>query len=347
MPLADENRILVREGLRLISDTKNIGLRSLLTVNGLEDRPITTYHAGFVIGPCLNATGRLDNAERALALFLEDDPAEALRSAQKLRELNDSRKSLTEQGVQNALIQISEKHLLDYRVMVIFLPDCHESLAGIIAGRIRERCSRPVFVLTRTENGLAKGSGRSIEAYDMFAHMTGVKECFVKFGGHKMAAGLSMREEDIPVLQDKLEETCGLSQEDLTDVIHIDMELPPSLWNFEMTEELRLLEPCGTANPRPVFAARGIRLRGVRVMGKGRNVLGFEAVDQGGRTLSLTWFCEADVFEEKVTEARGAGAWRALQEGRADLTVSMVYHPEINEWRGRRSLRYVIRDMHF
>ncbi len=347
MPLADENRILVREGLRLISGTKNIGLRSLLTVNGLEDRPITTYHAGFVIGPCLNATGRLDNAERALALFLEDDPAEALRSAQKLRELNDSRKSLTEQGVQNALIQISEKHLLDYRVMVIFLPDCHESLAGIIAGRIRERCSRPVFVLTRTENGLAKGSGRSIEAYDMFAHMTGVKECFVKFGGHKMAAGLSMREEDIPVLQDKLEETCGLSQEDLTDVIHIDMELPPSLWNFEMTEELRLLEPCGTANPRPVFAARGIRLRGVRVMGKGRNVLGFEAVDQGGRTLSLTWFCEADVFEEKVTAARGAGAWRALQEGRADLTVSMVYHPEINEWRGRRSLRYVIRDMHF
>ena len=347
MPLADENRILVREGLRLISGTKNIGLRSLLTVNGLEDRPITTYHAGFVIGPCLNATGRLDNAERALALFLEDDPAEALRSAQKLRELNDSRKSLTEQGVQNALIQISEKHLLDYRVMVIFLPDCHESLAGIIAGRIRERCSRPVFVLTRTENGLAKGSGRSIEAYDMFAHMTGVKECFVKFGGHKMAAGLSMREEDIPVLQDKLEETCGLSQEDLTDVIHIDMELPPSLWNFEMTEELRLLEPCGTANPRPVFAARGIRLRGVRVMGKGRNVLGFEAVDQGGRTLSLTWFCEADVFEEKVTAARGAGAWRALQEGRADLTVSMVYYPEINEWRGRRSLRYVIRDMHF
>ena len=347
MPLADENRILVREGLRLISGTKNIGLRSLLTVNGLEDRPITTYHAGFVIGPCLNATGRLDNAERALALFLEDDPAEALRSAQKLRELNDSRKSLTEQGVQNALIQISEKHLLDYRVMVIFLPDCHESLAGIIAGRIRERCSRPVFVLTRTENGLAKGSGRSIEAYDMFAHMTGVKECFVKFGGHKMAAGLSMREEDIPVLQDKLEETCGLSQEDLTDVIHIDMELPPSLWNFEMTEELRLLEPCGTANPRPVFAARGIRLRGVRVMGKGRNVLGFEAVDQGGRTLSLTWFCEADVFEKKVTAARGAGAWRALQEGRADLTVSMVYHPEINEWRGRRSLRYVIRDMHF
>lgn len=347
MPLADENRILVREGLRLISGTKNIGLRSLLTVNGLEDRPITTYHAGFVIGPCLNATGRLDNAERALALFLEDDPAEALRSAQKLRELNDSRKSLTEQGVQNALIQISEKHLLDYRVMVIFLPDCHESLAGIIAGRIRERCSRPVFVLTRTENGLAKGSGRSIEAYDMFAHMTGVKECFVKFGGHKMAAGLSMREEDIPVLQDKLEETCGLSQEDLTDVIHIDMELPPSLWNFEMTEELRLLEPCGTANPRPVFAARGIRLRGVRVMGKGRNVLGFEAVDQGGRTLSLTWFCEADVFEEKVTAARGAGAWRTLQEGRADLTVSMVYHPEINEWRGRRSLRYVIRDMHF
>lgn len=347
MPLKDENRILVREGLRRASNTENIGLRSLLTVNGLEGKTLSTYHAGFVIGPCLNATGRLDNAERALALFLEEDPSEALRSAQKLRELNDSRKSLTEQGVQQALDQIHDRHLLDKRVLVIFLPDCHESLAGIIAGRIRERYSRPVFVLTRAESGMAKGSGRSIEAYDMYSSMTEVKDCFVKYGGHKMAAGLSMREDVIPLLQERLERGCTLSAEDLTEVIHIDMELPPSLWNFEMTEELRLLEPCGTENLRPVFAARGIRLLGVRVMGKARNVLGFDAADADGRKLALTYFREAERFFEELASARGAGECRLLQNGQASIGVSIVYHPEINEWRGRRSLRFVVKDMHF
>ena len=269
MPLLDENRILVKKGLEAAASTANIGLRSLLIVNGLEGAKLTVYHAGFVIGPCMNATGRLDSAERALALFLEQDPREALRSAQKLRELNDSRKSLTEQGVDMALKQVSEQHLLDHRVLVIYLPDCHESLAGIIAGRIRERFCRPVFVLTRTEEGLVKGSGRSIEAYDMFASMTAVKDCFVKFGGHKMAAGLSMEETMIRPLQERLEEHCCLREEDLTDVLHIDMELPPGLWTREMTEELSLLDPCGTSNPKPMFVARGIRLHGIRIMGKG------------------------------------------------------------------------------
>lgn len=299
MPLQDENRILVREGLRRAVHTTNTGLRSLLVVNGLEGKPLSTYHAGFVIGPCLNATGRLDNAERALALFMEDDPSEALRSAQKLRELNDSRKSLTEQGVLQALDRIREDHLLDRRILVIFLPDCHESLAGIIAGRIRERFSRPVFVLTRTEEGLVKGSGRSIEAYDMFASMTAVKECFTKFGGHKMAAGLSMKEEDIPLLRERLEEGCSLREEDLTEVLHIDMELPPALWTLDMTEELNLLDPCGMANPKPVFAARGIRLHSLRIMGRGQNVLRMEAEDARGARLTLIWFCEADRFQDR------------------------------------------------
>lgn len=347
MPLADENRILVREGLRRIPHTVNIGLRSLLMVNGLEEKTISAYHAGFVIGPCLNATGRLDNAERALALFMEDDPSRALRSAQKLRELNDSRKSLTEQGVEEAMQQVGERHLMDNRVMVIYLPECHESLAGIIAGRVRERCSRPVFVVTRTEEGMAKGSGRSIEAYDMFASMTEVKDCFIKFGGHKMAAGFSMKEEDIPVLQERLEKNCTLRQEDLTDVLHIDMELPPSLWTFDMTEELRLLEPCGTANTKPMFAARGVRLRTARVMGKGRNVLGFDAFDTGGRQVSLTMFREADVFREEVCALYGTAGWNSLLSGRADIPVSMIYYPEINEYRGRKSLRYIVKDVHF
>lgn len=345
MPLQDENRILVREGLRRAVHTTNTGLRSLLIVNGLEGKPLSTYHAGFVIGPCLNATGRLDNAERALALFMEDDPSEALRSAQKLRELNDSRKSLTEQGVLQALDRIREDHLLDRRILVIFLPDCHESLAGIIAGRIRERFSRPVFVLTRTEEGMIKGSGRSIEAYDMFASMTAAKECFTKFGGHKMAAGLSMKEEDIPLLQERLEAGCSLREEDMTEVLHIDMELPPALWTLEMTEELNLLDPCGMANPKPVFAARGIRLHSLRIMGRGQNVLRMEAEDTRGDRLTLIWFCEADRFQEMVREAAGLSAWDALYAGRADLPASIVYYPDINEWRGRKSLQFVIKDM--
>lgn len=347
MPLLDENRILVKKGLEAAASTANIGLRSLLIVNGLEGARLTVYHAGFVIGPCMNATGRLDSAERALALFLEQDPGEALRSAQKLRELNDSRKSLTEQGVGMALKQVSEQHLLDHRVLVIYLPDCHESLAGIIAGRIRERFCRPVFVLTRTEEGLVKGSGRSIEAYDMFASMTAVRDCFVKFGGHKMAAGLSMKEEMIRPLQELLEEHCSLREEDLTDVLHIDMELPPGLWTHEMTEELGLLDPCGISNPRPVFAARGIRLRGVRIMGKGRNVLRIEAAGTDGRNLPLIRFQEDGIFREELTEAAGRRAFEALLRGEADIPVSMVYYPQINEWRGRKTLQYVVRDIHY
>ena len=345
MPLLDENRILVREGLREAAVTTNIGLRSLLIVNSLEGAQLSPYHAGFVIGPCLNATGRLDNAERALALFMETEADEALRSAQKLRELNDSRKSLTEEGVGQALARISEDHLLDNRVLVIYLPQCHESLAGIIAGRIRERFSRPVFVLTRTEGGAVKGSGRSIEAYDMFASMTAVRDCFTRFGGHKMAAGLSMTEEKIPDLQARLEETCTLRPEDLVEVLHIDMELPPGLWTLDMTEELRILEPCGTANPRPMFAARGIRLHGVRVLGKGQNVMRFEASDTQGRRLPLIWFREAALFEKEVEASGGRAVREALRAGRASIPVSIVYYPEINEWRGRRSLQFVVRDM--
>jgi single-stranded-DNA-specific exonuclease len=192
---------------------------------------------------------------------------------------------------------------------------------------------------------MVKGSGRSIEAYDMFASMTAVKECFVKFGGHKMAAGLTMKEEDIPLLQDRLEEGCSLREEDLTDVLHIDMELPPALWTLPMTEELRLLDPCGMSNPRPMFAARGIRLRSLRVMGKGQNVLRMEAVDARGSHLTLIWFCEAARFQEMVVSAAGRRAWDSLYAGYADLAVSMIYYPEINEWRGRQSLQFVVKDM--
>ena len=347
MPLLDENRILVREGLREAARTDNIGLRSLLIVNGLEGKPVSAYHAGFVIGPCLNATGRLDNAERALALFLEEDPQEALKSAQKLRELNDSRKSLTEQGVEMALEQVREHKLLENRVLVIYLPECHESLAGIIAGRIRERYSRPVFVLTRTEQGTVKGSGRSIEAYDMFASMNSVRDCFIRFGGHKMAAGLSMEESGIERLRTLLEEKCTLREEDLTEVLHIDMELPPALWTEEMVAELRLLEPCGTANPRPMFAARGIRLHSARILGKGQNVVRMEASDERGTRLTLVRFTEASLFREEIIRAEGRHVWEALLSGRAAIPVSMVYYPEINEWRGRRSLQYIVRDLRY
>lgn len=345
MPLRDENRILVREGLAAARETSNVGLRSLLIVNGLTGKPLSAYHAGFVIGPCLNATGRLDTAERALALFFEEDPQRALRSAEKLRELNDSRKSLTEQGVQNALVRIREENLLENRVLVIFLPDCHESLAGIIAGRIRERYCRPAFVLTRTRDGVAKGSGRSIEAYDMFSSLTSVRECLLRFGGHRMAAGLSLKEEEIPSLQKKLEENCVLTQDDLVEVLHIDMELPPSLWNVEMARELQLLEPCGTANPRPSFAARGIRLHAARVQGKARNVVRLEASDGRGSRITLVRFQDAADFFDIFAREKGRRAVDALLDGRANLPANVVYYPEINEWKGRTSLQYIVKDI--
>ena len=344
MPLLDENRIIVREGLREASATRNPGLKALLRVTGLSDTPLTCYHAGFVLGPCLNATGRLDSARRGLELFMEEDYTEALRSAQQLKDLNDSRKSMTAQGVEMAEEFIDRENMQDRKVLVLLLENCHESLAGIIAGRVKESRHRPVFVLTRTENGLLKGSGRSIESYDMYTQMNACGDLLEKFGGHKMAGGLTMKEENFAEFARRVEADCLLTEEDLQEVIRVDMELPPRFMGTAMTRELELMEPCGNGNPKPLFVTRNIRLLFAKVLGKNRNVIRLDAQDDTGARMNLIRFGDADEFAAGIDEGAGKGAFEGLLRGAGNVTIDMVYYPDINSWNGRESMQYIVKD---
>ena len=344
MPLTDENRIIVRTGLGEASFSDNLGLQSLLRVTGLSGSALTAYHAGFVIGPCLNATGRLDSAYRGLELFMEEDPSEALRNAQQLKDLNDSRKSMTVEGTEAAQALIEEKKMQNRRVLVLLLRDCHESLAGIIAGRIKESRNRPTFVLTDTGNGVLKGSGRSIESYDMYAQMNACEDLFLKYGGHKMAGGLTMKEENFEEFSRRIEENCTLTDEELQEVIRVDMELPPRFLTLAMTREMELLEPCGTQNPKPLFVTRNIRLLSARVLGRNRNVIRFSAQDETGTGSDLILFGDAQLFMQNLEESAGRGAYEALLRGIGNATIDMVYYPDINVWKDRESVQYIIKD---
>ena len=344
MPLKDENRIIVREGLKEASFSDNAGLQALLRVTGLTETPLTCYHAGFVLGPCLNATGRLDSAYRGLSLFMERDPAEALRSAQQLKDLNDSRKSMTTEGTDAARELIVKENMENRKVLVILLRNCHESLAGIIAGRIKESMHRPTFVLTDTGEGILKGSGRSIESYDMYAQMNACEDLFLKYGGHKMAGGLSMKEECFGEFSRRIEENCTLTEEELQEVIRVDMELPPRFLGTQMTRELSMLEPCGTENPKPLFVTRNIRLLSARVMGRNRNVIRLGALDDAGVRMDLIRFEDAEEFLKEFEETAGRGAFEGLLRGAGNVTIDMVYYPDINVWNGRESMQYIVKD---
>lgn len=324
MDLTGENRILVREGLKRLQKTTHPGMSALIEANELARDTLSAFHIGFVLGPCINASGRLATAKRALALLDTKDQALAIERAAELKELNDERKELTEQGLAQAVDLIEHSDLMEDRVLVVYLPDCHESLAGIIAGRIRERYYRPVFVLTRAEDGV-KGSGRSIETYSMFEEMSKCKELYTRYGGHPMAAGVSMPEEHVELFRRRLNELCTLSKEDLTEVIHIDMALPFSCVSEQVVKELSLLEPFGKANTKPVFAARNVRVLESRVLGKNQNVLRMKLMDESGMTLEGIYFNNC------------------MQEVIADLqkkpTFHILYYPEINEFRGKRTLQ--------
>lgn len=324
MDLTGENRILVREGLKRLQRTTHPGMSALIEANELARDTLSAFHIGFVLGPCINASGRLATAKRALALLDTKDQALAMERAAELKELNDERKELTEQGLAQAVDLIEHSDLMEDRVLVVYLPDCHESLAGIIAGRIRERYYRPVFVLTRAEDGV-KGSGRSIETYSMFEEMSKCKELYTRYGGHPMAAGVSMPEEHVELFRRRLNELCTLSKEDLTEVVHIDMALPFSCVSEQVVKELSLLEPFGKANTKPVFAARNVRVLESRVLGKNQNVLRMKLMDESGMTLESIYFNNC------------------MQEVIADLqkkpTFHILYYPEINEFRGRRTLQ--------
>ena len=326
MDLTGENRILVKYGLKQLADTTNPGYRALLAVNGLEGKKLTAYHIGFVIGPCINASGRLDTAKRALELLGASSKTEAEKLAGDLKALNDSRKDLTAKGTTEAIRLIEETDLGQDKVLVVYLPDCHESLAGIIAGRIRERYFRPCFVLTDGEEGV-KGSGRSIPGYHMFEEMTKVAELFTKFGGHPMAAGLSIPTENVELLRKRLNENCRLTDADLIPKLSYDAVLPIQYAGEHIIKELELLEPFGKENDKPLFAAANVRVKSARVIGKNRNVLKTVLEDDKGSRLEGISFgdVEADLHYIESKD-----------------TVCLLYYPEINEFQGRRTVQAVI-----
>lgn len=330
MRLQDENRILVKYGLQQMAHTKNRGLRKLAEKNNLDLNQITAYHIGFVIGPCLNAGGRLQTAKLALALLLSETEEEADRLAEELKELNDMRKDMTEQGTQEAKLLVDSYYAED-SVLVVFLPECHESLAGIIAGRLREFYQKPAIVLTRGETSV-KGSGRSIEGYHMFQKLCEVQDLLLKFGGHPMAAGLSLEEAKIEEFRRRLNANSGLTEEDFKAKVWIDVPMPVSYVRENLVRELRCLEPFGQGNEKPLFAEKSLRIRSARVIGRNRNVVRMTLEEENGFAMEALYFGDGDAFEEE----RG---------GRRRIDI--VYYPEINEYNGNRSLQAVIRRYKF
>ena len=331
MDLQDENRILVKEGLQRLHHTTNLGLQELIRVNNLEPENISPYHIGFILGPCLNASGRLDTAKRALQLLLADSREEAAVLAGDLKNLNESRKEMTAQGLEKAIEQVESTSMMEDMVLVVFLPECHESLAGIIAGRLLERYHKPSFVLTRGEEGV-KGSGRSIESYSMYEKLCECKEYLTKFGGHPMAAGLSLEEENVERFRRKLNEQSGLTEEDLVEKVTIDVPMPIHYIRKDLVQELSLLEPFGKGNEKPLFAQKNLWVSQMRVFGKNRNVVKMRLTDENGYPMDGVYFGNGDEFAE---------------EGRGKRKISIVYYPDINMYQGRESLQVIIRHYQF
>ena len=328
MDLQGENRIIVKEGLKKLSSTSFEGMKALICVNNLEGAEITAYHVGFVIGPCINASGRLDTAARSLELLLADNMEDAMKLADDLYDLNQSRKAMTEQGKEQAIQSIEENNLGKDRVLVVYLPDCHESLAGIIAGRIREAYNKPVFVLTKGADGV-KGSGRSIEAYSMYEELVKCSDLLTQFGGHPMAAGLSMEEKNVELFRRRLNDNCTLTEQDLIPKIMIDVPMPISYLSKKLTEQLKVLEPFGKGNSKPLFAQKNLRAVGICVFGRNRNVAKMLLIDENGIKMDAVYFGEAQEFVDFV---------------QAHDTISVTYYPEINVFQGRENLQVVIKN---
>ncbi|MBD5445121.1 MAG: single-stranded-DNA-specific exonuclease RecJ [Lachnospiraceae bacterium] len=344
MELLDENRIIVRYGLKRMVHTKNLGLRALIEVNGLQNKPLSAYHIGFVLGPCINATGRLDSAVKALSLLNSSDLAGAVTIAGELKELNDSRKEMTRQGTEKAIELIENGSYKDDKVFVIFLTDCHESLAGIIAGRIKEKYNRPVFILTESEEGI-KGSGRSIEAYHMYEQMSLCKELFTKYGGHKMAAGLSMDKENVEEFRKTLNRNCNLSDEDFVEKVLIDVPMPLSYIRMDFVKQLELLEPFGNGNSKPVFAQKNVRILRGRILGKNANVGKYSICDEQGKEYDMIYFGDLEKWHAFLDEAFGEDEREKLyRAGSREIVIQMIYYPDINVYQGKESLQIVMRD---
>ena len=342
MDLEDENRIFVKEGLQMLRRTKNPGLKALIECTGIDKHSLNSYHIGFGLGPCINASGRLDTAKRALELLRAGTQKEADILAGDLKALNDSRKDMTEEAVKQAEEQVETTTISKDKVLVVYLPDCHESLAGIVAGRIRENYYKPVFVLTDAEEGV-KGSGRSIDGYHMYEELNKCKELLTKFGGHRLAAGLSLPKENVGKFREMLNKNCTLTEEEMKEKVTIDMEMPFGCVTEGLVKELELLEPFGKGNTKPVFAARDVTLHGARILGKNRNVLKLQVQDVNGCRIEAMLFHHADDFLGKLEEQYGKTEVEALLKGRGrQIRISMTYYPDINEYMGKKTPQIVV-----
>ena len=342
MDLEDENRIFVKEGLQMLRRTKNPGLKALIECTGIDKNSLNSYHIGFVLGPCINASGRLDTAKRALELLRAGTQKEADILAGDLKALNDSRKDMTEEAVKQAEEQVETTTISKDKVLVVYLPDCHESLAGIVAGRIRENYYKPVFVLTDAEEGV-KGSGRSIDGYHMYEELNKCKELLTKFGGHRLAAGLSLPKENVGKFREMLNKNCTLTEEEMKEKVTIDMEMPFGCVTEGLVKELELLEPFGKGNTKPVFAARDVTLLGTRILGKNRNVLKLQVQDVNGCRIEAMLFHHVDDFLGKLEEQYGKTEVEALLKGRGrQIRISMTYYPDINEYMGKKTPQIVV-----
>ncbi len=347
MPLRDENRIIVKEGLRKMQKTDIMGLKALIEATSLDKGKITSYHLGFILGPCINASGRLASAKEALELLLCDDRERCREKAEKLIHFNEERKKMTACAVEAAMNDLEHSGHVQDKVLVVYLPDCHESIAGIIAGRIKESYHKPVFVITKTKDGL-KGSGRSIEAFHMYQEMSKIKECFEKFGGHPMAAGLSMKEEKLEEFREKINRNAVLTEEDFVEKVHIDIALPFSYLTESLLQEFELLEPFGNENTKPLFALRKLLIKGIRILGRTGRCLKIFVSDENGNQAEAIYFGENHIFFEKLEAFCGREETENIKKGlSSNIYMDITYYPQVNEWNGRKNIQMVIKNFRF
>ena len=351
MELRGENRILVREGLRRLSGTANCGLQALMEVQGLQGRQITAGHVGFILGPCFNAAGRIATVKESFDLLMEEDPETALERAEQLKKINEERKQMTEEGADKAYRLVEERReggtgetdgkLPD--ILILLLPDTHESLVGIIAGRVKERYHHPVIVFTRTEEGLVKGSGRSIDSYHMFRGLMKCRDLMVRFGGHKMAAGMTLQERDLPELERRLNEESGLTEEDFCPVVHIDAPMPVGYVTEQLIRDLSRMEPFGVGNPKPVFAEQHFKILAGYRLGREKNVLKLRVKNDRGNTCDAMLFRGAEDFDRFVVREWGETELKRMYEGKENyLDVAFTYYPSVNEYQGIKRIQIQI-----
>lgn len=330
MDLVGENRIFVKQGLDMLKRTQNLGLKALMECTKVDVDRLSAYHIGFVIGPCLNASGRLDTAKRALELLCARNKKDADILAGDLKALNDSRKDMTEIAVEEAVAQVEETNLKYDKVLVIYLPECHESLAGIVAGRVRERYYKPTLILTKGEEGI-KGSGRSIDSYHMYEELNKCKHLLTKFGGHKLAAGVSLEEKDLPAFREFLNRNSSLTEEDMIPKVSIDMQLPLSYIDEDLVTQLEWMEPFGKGNQKPVFVEKDLEIINTRILGKNQNVLKMQVRDMSGKIMDALYFGNVSAF-------------LAYFEQKKDAKAAFTYYPSVNEYQGKKSLQIVIQN---